>query len=509
MKLTWATLGLLIASVVGLGDDKKPDFRLPNPKPTKVYQTFVKAGGSSWDAVLTQIPQAWAVTKGAGVRIAILDTGVDVDHPEIKGRVVGSKDFTGSPNGARDLQGHGTHCATVAAGALQVDGGAPEASILNGKVLNDKGSGDFDWLTAGILWAIEQKADVISMSIGSGPVNVPPSQFDPSLQAALKKAQDAGIVILAAAGNEGPGANTTGYPARFPECVSVAACNRDAVISNFSSRGADVFVTSPGEDILGGLPNGKYAEWDGTSMATPKVGGVAGLYVAHCRKIGKRPSNADFKELLKASSRTKNPNPPSTASGYGLLQAAALLAKNGSITPPDPPTGTNPFKLSITLGDLSQAKQVELRAAGVTSLNLSVEGQAQPKQVEFATVNKPDGKSTAEYKACYMRTKLGTPCTLYVGVRVLEVNANIFQCPSINGWADGVYDCTPPATSAGDPTFKLRGAAPVAVGNDLVPADQCPGGVCPPPSGGVPARMPSSQKVFPSFEPFGGAFRRR
>ena len=293
-----------------------------------------------------KVAAAWNVTKGKGVKVAILDTGVDDTHPELVGRVVAKKDFTNSPSGDKDVQGHGTHCAGIVAMAQNGQGYvgvAPEAEIISGKVLGDNGQGDFEWLRLGILWAIEQKADVISMSLGSGPTSEPPTVFFPALRTAIKQAVDAGIIVVAAAGNEGPNDNTTGYPGKYPEVVTVAASDINRNIASFSSRGTEVDVAAPGDNIFSSIPNGQYAEWDGTSMATPMVAGVAALYVASKKAQpapGNKPDPAEFRKLIETTSFTQNAKPPSAHSGWGLIQAPAFVttpagkppAMGGSIT---------------------------------------------------------------------------------------------------------------------------------------------------------------------------------
>jgi subtilisin family serine protease len=279
-----------------------------------------------------RVAAAWQVTKGKGVKVAILDTGVDANHPELKGRVTLAKDFTGSPTGAADVQGHGTHCAGIVGmaenGAGYV-GVAPEVEIISGKVLDDNGSGDFAWLKAGIDWAVEQKADVISMSLGSGPTSTPPDQFFPDLRASIKKAVDAGIIVVAAAGNEGPSPSTTGYPGKYPEVITVASSDVNRNVSPFSSRGPEVDVAAPGDDITSCLPGGLYATWDGTSMATPCVAGVAALYVAGKRAAAapdNKPTPAEFRKLIQAKSQPlMGQTPPTTSFGWGLIQAPAFV----------------------------------------------------------------------------------------------------------------------------------------------------------------------------------------
>jgi subtilisin family serine protease len=274
-----------------------------------------------------RVSAAWAATSGKGVKVAILDTGIDATHPELKGRVIASKDFTGSRSGPADVVGHGTHCAGIVGMARNGSGYvgvAPECDILAGKVLGDDGSGDFNWLRAGIEWAIEQKADVISMSLGSGPDSTPPEQFFPALRQSTQKAVSAGIIVLAAAGNDGGPADRVGYPGKYPEVITVAATDINQYVASFSSRGPAVDVAAPGDNIVSSLPNGRYAEWDGTSMATPMAAGVAALYVANARAAGRTPTPADFRKRIETTSFTRS-RVPNANSGWGLIQAGGFV----------------------------------------------------------------------------------------------------------------------------------------------------------------------------------------
>lgn len=275
-----------------------------------------------------RVAPAWAATLGKGMKVAILDTGVDAGHPELKGRVIASRDFTDSRSGATDVVGHGTHCAGIVGMARNGSGYvgvAPECDILAGKVLGDDGSGDFNWLVAGIDWAVEQKADVISLSLGGGPDPTPPDQFFPALRRAIRRATDAGVIVLAAAGNDGGPGDRVGYPGKYPEVITVAATDINQYVAPFSSRGPAVDVAAPGDNIVSTLPNGRYAEWDGTSMATPMAAGVAALYVANARAAGRTPTPADFRKRIESTSYTRS-RVPNGNSGWGLIQSGGFVA---------------------------------------------------------------------------------------------------------------------------------------------------------------------------------------
>ncbi|MCM3570239.1 S8 family peptidase [Neobacillus mesonae] len=229
---------------------------------------------------MIQAPKIWEKTKGKGMTVAILDTGCDLTHPDLKDQIIGGRNFTkddnGNPEVYRDYNGHGTHVAGTIA-AIQnnrgVVGVAPEANLLIIKVLDKNGSGQYEWIINGIHYAIEQKADIISMSLG-GPVDVP------ELHEAIQKAVQNNILVVCAAGNEGDGDDSTdefAYPGSYNEVISVGAIDLQRNPSRFSNSNNEVDVVAPGEKILSTYLNGKYASLSGTSMATPHVSGALAL----------------------------------------------------------------------------------------------------------------------------------------------------------------------------------------------------------------------------------------
>lgn len=290
---------------------------------------------------------AWGLSKnkGKGVKVAILDTGVDAAHSEFRtngvSRVTKVADFTDSPAGPRDTVGHGTHCAGILGmgenGAGYV-GVAPEVEIISGKVLaDDRDLQTYEMVRLGVEWAIDEKVDIISMSFGAGPDNTPPAQFEPRLYATIKRATKAGIIVVVAAGNDGDrGDFTVNFPGRYPEVIAVASSDVNQNVSHFSSKGPEVDVAAPGEDIWSTLPGGQYGVESGTSMATPCVAGVAALYVGSRKAAGAEWSIDEFRELIKTTSFTRQGNPPTHTSGYGIIQAPAFV-KKGKPSDKNPP----------------------------------------------------------------------------------------------------------------------------------------------------------------------------
>ncbi|TFE23072.1 S8 family peptidase [Cohnella luojiensis] len=232
---------------------------------------------------MIQAPKIWDQTKGKSITVAILDTGCDITHPDLKERIVGGRNFTDDDGGKidvfQDYNGHGTHVAgTIAATKNNngVVGVAPEANLLIIKVLDKNGSGQYEWIINGINYAIEQKADIISMSLG-GP------EDRQELHEAIQKAVSHNILVICAAGNQGDGVDSTDefdYPGCYNEVISVGAIDLERRSSDFTNSNNEVDLVGPGEKIISTYLNGKYATLSGTSMATPHVAGAMALIKA-------------------------------------------------------------------------------------------------------------------------------------------------------------------------------------------------------------------------------------
>ncbi len=214
----------------------------------------------------------WDVTTGnTNIKIAILDTGIEESHSDLSGKVVGSANFTSSPT-VIDQDGHGTHVAGIAAAATNNNNGIAgtgyNASLLNAKVLDDTGSGYYSWIANGIIWAADNGANVINLSLGG-----PSSSF--ALQDAVNYAWSKGVVITAAAGNNN--SSSPSYPAYYQNSIAVAATDSNDSKASFSNYGSWVDVASPGVAIYSTVNGNSYATWSGTSMATPFTAGLAAL----------------------------------------------------------------------------------------------------------------------------------------------------------------------------------------------------------------------------------------
>ncbi|MEU6421279.1 S8 family peptidase [Streptomyces spiralis] len=298
--------------------------------------------GAALDRSTAQIgaPDVWqAGYRGDGVKVAVLDTGVDQTHPDLAGRVAEAKDFSGS-SGTGDVFGHGTHVASIVGGSGAASGGrykgvAPAAQLLVGKVLGDDGYGSESQVIAGMEWAASQGAKVVNMSLGSEEAT---DGTDPMSQALNDLSRNTGTLFVVAAGNSGEqGATTVGSPGAADDALTVGAVDRDDSLAPFSSRGprlgddaAKPDVTAPGVGIVAARAAGTtmgdpvdehYVAASGTSMATPHVAGAAALLAQ------RHPdwTGAQLKDALISTAHTV-PGQQATEEGGGRIdvRAAAL-----------------------------------------------------------------------------------------------------------------------------------------------------------------------------------------
>lgn len=316
-----------------------------------------------YGAKVVKAPEAWqknTKARGAKIRVAVLDTGCQVDHPWLKDRIVGSYNAIRKTRDVTDGHGHGTHCNGIVAESL------PDCELFPIKVLSDSGSGSVVDIAHGIDYAVsEAKADVISLSLGGG-------GSDSYIPPAFARAEAAGVIISCAAGNEGPNPNTDGYPARYPQAISVAATDENNRVANFSSRGASVFVATPGVNIVSSLPGNKSGKMSGTSMATPLHSALAGIWCA-TNDVAKTARPAAYRIALKMACQHSTDR--TTSDGYGIPDATKLFAGGTPTDPPIPPPAPGtPWTSTIGWNDLSAAKQAELKSAGLSAFTLNLGG---------------------------------------------------------------------------------------------------------------------------------------
>ncbi len=251
-----------------------------------------------WDMTKVQAPQAWDITKGSqNVIIAILDTGIDVNHPDLAGKVVSSVNFTDSSTPYANGQSHATHVAGIAAAitnnGVGIAGLGRNSSLMNVKVLGDNGYGYYSWIAQGIIWAADHGADVINLSLGG-------STASATLENAVNYAWSKGVVVVAAAGNNG--STTPFYPADYTNCISVAATDYNDALASWSNHGSWVDVAAPGVSIYSCIPGSQYGYMSGTSMASPHVAGLCGLVFSVASDTnGNGRINDEVKSAIEAS----------------------------------------------------------------------------------------------------------------------------------------------------------------------------------------------------------------
>lgn len=254
--------------------------------------------------------EAAGMVNMIGIDVAILDTGMDLDHPDLAARYVWGYDLVNDDSLPDDDAGHGTHCAGTIAGIdndIGVIGVAPEVDLYIIKVLNRRGSGSYEDIANGIIMATngpdgvpgnDDDAEVISMSLGG------PTGTD-ELEAAVNYALSYNVVIVCATGNDG--ADTPSYPAAYNGVIKVGATDSNDAIASFSNRGETILA--PGVNIFSTYPGG-YATMSGTSMATPHVAGVVALaWAAHPTYTG-----VQIKNLVEGS-----------ADAAGIVNALAVV----------------------------------------------------------------------------------------------------------------------------------------------------------------------------------------
>lgn len=291
----------------------------------------------AWHLKLLGIEDAWKSTRGEGIVVASLDTGVATGHPALRGTILAVKDFTGE--GVEDENGHGTHIAGILVGQPNeagFSGIAPKAKLLVGKVMDKNGRGASVDIARGINWAVKSGAHIITLSVNG-------SEADPALFTAIYSAIAKGVMVFCGAGNQGGyKRDNLGCPGNFSAVCTVGSHDKYGNVSGFSSRGGEIDVTGPGELIFSTFLNGSYAQMSGTSMAAPIVAALAALILAkhHKNKENVTPIR-NMEEMMQHIKRlTSHPYTRDSREGYGcILPFLALyseieidMVKDSSIT---------------------------------------------------------------------------------------------------------------------------------------------------------------------------------
>nr|WP_234387862.1 MULTISPECIES: type VII secretion-associated serine protease mycosin [Streptomyces] len=298
-----------------------------------------------WALEAMHTEEAWQTTKGRGITVAVLDTGVEADHPDLAGNVLPGKDLVrfGAEPGDRAWARHGTAMAGIIAGHGHGPGGAdgvigiaPEAKILPVRVILEDGdpsrakarSTRGNALAEGIRWAADHGADVINLSLGDDSASAHP---EPAEDQAVQYALGKGVVVVASAGNGGEKGDHISYPAAYPGVIAATAVDRAGTRASFSTRRWYATVSAPGVDVVIADPDHKYYEGWGTSAAAAFVSGAAALVKA--AHPGLTP--AQIKSLLEDTARNAPTGGRDDSRGYGFIDPAAAIKAAGRLKPED------------------------------------------------------------------------------------------------------------------------------------------------------------------------------
>lgn len=282
---------------------------------------------ASWGITAFDLPKAWQDTQGEDIVIAVLDTGCDLDHPDLVENLLEGYNVVNPRKPPEDGCGHGTHVTGILVAGnneIGVVGVCPRAKVRPVKVLDDKGNGNLLNVAKGIKWAIAQNVDFISMSLGS-PIPVP------QVLGAIREAHEKGIVIFVAAGNAGD-TKEIFYPAAYKETISIGAIDEGMKRAKFSNTGHNLDFLAPGVDILSTVPDNWYAKLSGTSMAQPFACGVGALLKAYVKK---RPElgivlnkSEDYREWFKKYTTpvtNGNYQDPHFYQGFGIIDPRKFM----------------------------------------------------------------------------------------------------------------------------------------------------------------------------------------
>jgi serine protease len=278
--------------------------------------------GSQYAPQQVNAPTAWDTTFGdSSVTIAVVDTGAQYDHPDLAGNYASDpgRDFVDSdadpyPDVPQD-EYHGTHvsgCASAVVDNGTGVAGQSNSTLINGRALDENGSGSTTDIADAVQWAADQGADVINLSLGGG-------GYTDTMKNAVSYATNNGALVIAAAGNDG--SSSVSYPAAYSECMAISAVDSNENLASFSQYGSSVELTAPGVDVLSTTTEtrGSYETLSGTSMATPVVSGVAGLTLAQWSSL----SNSDLRNHLKGTAADVGLS--SDEQGSGQVDAAAAV----------------------------------------------------------------------------------------------------------------------------------------------------------------------------------------
>jgi subtilisin family serine protease len=371
--------------------------------------------------------------KGTAVKVAIIDTGIDYTHPDLDANYKGGYDFVNVDADPKDDNGHGTHCAGIVAAEdndIGVIGVAPEAYLYAVKVLNNQGSGYLSDVILGIEWSVTNGMQVVSMSLGT-------STYSQSLKDACNNAYNAGLVLVAAAGNSGDGNPATdeySYPAAYDSVIAVGATDKFDTAPSWSNSGPYLELAAPGVSIYSTLPTYRvtltrtygysYGTLSGTSMSCPHVAGTVALVIASDPTL----TNEAVRTRLQKTADDLGPVGWDTVYGYGLVDADEA-APGVDTTPP-------------TISDLTPADRAFINTATPTISATVTDVSGIDATSIVMTV---DGASVAYIYDSTTSLVSYMPATLTEGLHTVKLDvSDIWGNPATASWSFTV-DTIPPA----------------------------------------------------------------
>lgn len=279
--------------------------------PTKVIDSLDKSFNIDWGVKTINAPKLWEYTKGEDVKVVVVDSGVDMNHPDLRDKIKGTINvYDKSTRLITDNYGHGSHVAGLIVG--EKTGIAPNAELYIVNSLDSNGFGGAREILDGITYAININADILCMSLG---IN---KRLPQIMESRLKKAYYQGIIIVCATGNNG--IQNVAYPASYDFVIGVGGVNQNLERADFSNYGFDMDIVAPSVDILSTWKDGKYAYMSGTSTASPLVAGGLALIKSYYRKQGIEITPTQIKEMIAKLGTKKN-----RFLGYGLFDITKII----------------------------------------------------------------------------------------------------------------------------------------------------------------------------------------
>ncbi len=408
-----------LAALAALKNNPNIEFAEPNYIYTVNYTPNDTSLGSQWAWNKIQAPQAWDVTQGsASTVIAVVDTGIQLNHPDLDAKIVAGYDYVDNDTNATDGNGHGTHVAgTSAAETNNSTGGAgtcPNCKLMPVRVLDNAGSGTLANVANGITFAANNGAKVINLSLGGG--------GSTALQNAVDYAWGKGSFLACAAGNSNTSSTSSAYPGAYSNCFAVASTTSTDVRSSFSNYGSWVEVAAPGSSIYSTWINSGYNTINGTSMASPHVAGLAGLLSSQGL------SNSQIRDRLCTTADKIS----GTGSTWTCGRINAYKAVSGTVTPPPPPpptgtaivnggfeSGTSPWLQSSSNG----YQLIDTTRPRTGSYSAYMGGYNSGTDTLYQTITVPSNGSLRYYY--YMTTQETSGTYDYLRVRVYSTSGTL------------------------------------------------------------------------------------